>query len=105
MVPERLPGENRFQREAKARINQLLEQKGVTTVESFFFIAEVEPCWACRFVYRNVEYDVMVFDDNVTMSAPSQLFEVYERSEWRTADTRLEGFLERLDRFLAGGPW
>ncbi len=61
--------------------------------------------FAADFVLNGREHTIGVYDDDVTMTAESRLFECYLRREYLSEATLVDGFSARLTRYLSGGPW
>lgn len=57
------------------------------------------------FVRNGQRYRIEIYEDSVVMHQGDRLFEPYMTQEFESDQAQIQGFCERLDRYLGGGDW
>lgn len=95
---------NDFQRDCIDRIVEALARNSIP--EPVFEFRKADLAYFTATVQiRGIAHDIEVYRDDVVMHRGSSTLECFTYVKHRTSETVIGEFLERLDRYLQGGPW
>lgn len=100
----RIRGSRELQDACAARLAEVLTRNGYDEIR-FEYRTDGVPRYAAGFEFQGKEHEIEVYEDGPVMTSGGQLFESYLPEEFESEEALLDGFSERLDRYLAGGEW
>jgi hypothetical protein len=96
-----------FQLHCVDHVRSVLARNGIS-YSGFEVEGESDPWVKAEFSFQGKPHLVQITSDMVVMWAgenAEDLYEPYMSSEFKTGRALIEGFANRLDRYLGGGPW
>lgn len=100
----RIRGGRIFQELAVQRLTEVLVKHGKSEA-GFRYVTQGFPHFSTDFDFKGKMHNIAVFVNDVTMYEDDSLFECYMPEEFKSESALIEGFTNRLDRYLSGGPW
>ena len=93
-----------FQRLAVQRLSDVLCEHGVAFERFRLNVGAKRGFWTA-FTVHGREHVLAIYPDELNILAASDLYENYLHHEFRSPDTMLESFSQRLARLLREGVW
>lgn len=103
-IPTPLLGPNSFQQRAIERIGGILGEHHVRYSEFAPKVGGQVVFWT-SFMFEGQEHVLAIFEGSINMQQGKNLYESYMPDEFKSAEDLIEGFAQRLDRYLGGGAW
>ena len=97
-------GMSLFVESAQEAVSLVLRQHGI--VPDFKTQAHQGNLWLSQsFTWNRQSHRIEIYEDSVVMHQGDRLFEPYMTQELESDQAQIQGFCERLDRYLGGGDW
>lgn len=93
-----------FQRACSRRLAEVLSGHGLGPAT--FVLGEGAPEWYwMSFQIAGKDHRIEIYPKIVVMHQDDRYFESYMPYEFKSEASLVDGFANRLDRYLSGGPW
>ena len=93
-----------FREECRERIAAVITSRGLPP-PTFRAWGDDEVRFLAQFEHAGCLHEIEISEHDIVMTQGRQLFECYLRGEYRDNESLIQGFTDRLGRYLSGGGW